>query len=130
MEKVQKDYSGAKTGLVIYNKELEKMFYGLAQYINAIVYRIVYYTLWFIPPPPHDTLSFTDFLQLFPLHRGTGSHSDPEDHVGCIKGAIKIYPIDIHEGELDIGCNLFRNIPSNSPVDIIVRVYVVKVSAL
>lgn len=72
--------------------------------------------------------SFTDFLHPFPLFRGKGSHNDPEDHVGCIKGAIKIHCLH-EDGEAGGGTeyNLFGEIPSNCPVDLVVRVYVVKV---
>jgi hypothetical protein len=46
--------------------------------------------------------------------------------VGYIKGAIKIHCLQ-DDGEDSNGYNLFRNIPSNHQVDLIVRVYVVKV---
>ena len=76
----------------------------------------------------HHECSFTDFLQPFPLFRGKDFHNDPEDHVGYIKGAIKIHCLQ-EDGKLgdETGYNLFRQIPSNCSVDLVVRVYVVKV---
>ena len=68
-------------------------------------------------------LSFTDFLKLFPLYRGKGFHNDSEGKVGCIKGDIKIYRISEDE-ELS---SMFQNTPPNGSMDIIVRIYVVKV---
>ena len=72
-----------------------------------------------ISPP-----SFTDFLNPFPLYRGRGSQKDLDDQVGSLKGAVCIYETpDVH---MQSGLVLNR-FPSNAPVDILVRVYIVEV---
>lgn len=72
---------------------------------------------------------FIDLTQTFPLYRGKGSR-DPDEQanqsVGAFKGSIKLYPLpDDGSPEPD---KVLSNIPSTDPVDVVVRVYVVKVS--
>ena len=65
-----------------------------------------------------------DFLQSFPLFRGKGpDNGDPEDQVGSVKGTIRLYPTmspSVHGPVLS-------DSPSTTPVNILVRVYVVEV---
>ena len=73
-------------------------------------------------------LRFVDLTQNFPLYRGKGSR-DPEEQanqsIGYFKGGIKIYPLpDDGSPEPD---KVLANIPSSDPVDVVVRVYVIKV---
>ena len=70
-----------------------------------------------------------DFLQTFPLYRGKGGahgDDDPEDQVGHVKGAIRLYPkVGQEEGYGDFG-TVLSPFPT-SDVNILVRVYVVEV---
>ncbi|CAG5125216.1 unnamed protein product, partial [Candidula unifasciata] len=79
---------------------------------------------------------FRDWLHTFQLYRGknTGNHETDENRVvGKFKGSMKIYqiplPSDIEDcvitgGEAAYG--LFQGLPSNEPVKVLVRVYIVK----
>ena len=77
---------------------------------------------------------FTDFIQSFALHRGKGSR-DPEEGrgqpVGHFKGSLKAYPIPDDESK-PMPKSIFSNMPSSAtfPLDVIVRVYIIKVSGL
>ncbi len=77
------------------------------------------------PPPP--LFRFTDLTQTFALSRGKGSR-DPEDvgAVGFFKGTVKMYPLP-DDGSPE-PMPLLANVPSTAPVDVIVRVYIVRVS--
>ena len=71
---------------------------------------------------------FVDLAQTFPLFRGKGSR-DPDkignQPVGYFKGGIKMYPLpDDGSPEPD---KVLSNVPSTDPVDVVVRVYVIKV---
>ena len=71
---------------------------------------------------------FMDLTQNFSLFRGKGSR-DPDEQanqsVGYFKGGIKMYPLpDDGSPEPD---RLLSNIPSTDPVDVVVRVYIIKV---
>ena len=64
----------------------------------------------------------------FPLYRGKGSR-DPDEAggqvVGYFKGSVKMYPLpDDGSPEPE---KILSNIPSTDPLDVIVRVYVIKV---
>lgn len=71
---------------------------------------------------------FTDLTQTFPLSRGKGSR-DPEDvgAVGYFKGTVKMYPLP-DDGSPEPK-PLLANVPSTAPIDVIVRVYIVRVSS-
>ncbi len=67
--------------------------------------------------------------QSFALYRGEGSR-DPDEEggrvVGYFKGSVKMYPLpDDGSPEPD---KILANIPSTDSVDVIIRVYVIKVS--
>lgn len=70
---------------------------------------------------------FTDLVQTFALHRGKGSR-DPEEQagqpVGYFKGALKIYEMN-SLGPAPV--LMYSSVPSTNPVEIIVRVYIIKV---
>lgn len=62
-----------------------------------------------------------DYLQTFPLYRGKGC-DDTDDHVGHVKGAIRLYP------QKDVRRTVLSDIHSPKPIDVLVRVYIVEVS--
>ena len=70
---------------------------------------------------------FSDLVQTFALHRGKGSR-DPEDQagkpVGYFKGALTIYEKNPSRGLI------YSSVPSNAPVQVIVRIYIIKVSLI
>ena len=72
---------------------------------------------------------FTDLAQTFALHRGKGSR-DPEEKsgqpVGFFKGSLKAYYLPDDGSPLPE--LILSNIPSTDPVEVIVRVYIIKVS--
>ncbi|XP_068680924.1 otoferlin-like isoform X7 [Montipora foliosa] len=73
---------------------------------------------------------FNDWLNAFPLYRGKKtSEDDDDDHriVGKFKGSLKVwkYPLPEHV-EMDPIVGTFLKLPSNEPVNILARVYVVK----
>ena len=73
--------------------------------------------------------NFFDLVRTFPLYRGKGTQdaTDPEDRViGKFKGAIKVYP----NGKAAFETKIQPKIPSNKPVPVVVRVYIIKVSSL
>ncbi len=71
---------------------------------------------------------FEDLAQTFPLYRGKGARDSGEGGgqvVGYFKGSIKIYPLpDDGSPEPE---RVLVNIPSTDPVDVVVRVYVIRV---
>ncbi|XP_048582007.1 otoferlin isoform X3 [Nematostella vectensis] len=78
----------------------------------------------------HDFNGFNDWLHSFPLFRGKKtSEDDDDDHriVGKFKGSLKVwkYPLPEHV-EMDPIVGTFLKLPSNEPVNVLVRVYVVK----
>ncbi|XP_077434597.1 fer-1-like protein 4 isoform X2 [Vanacampus margaritifer] len=79
---------------------------------------------------------FQDWLQIFPLFKGRaigedGDEDEDEDErlMGKYKGSFLVYPIDSDE-EDDVKCQMGKGIPQNSPLKVLVRVYVVKGSNL
>ena len=69
---------------------------------------------------------FTDVAQMFPLYRGKGSNDRMEKSgqpVGYFKGSFKVYQPN---GDIT-SPSKFSNLPSTDPVEVIVRVYVIKV---
>ncbi|KAM4612803.1 fer-1-like protein 4 [Polymixia lowei] len=75
---------------------------------------------------------FQDWLQIFPLYRGRSGEEEEDDEeervMGKYKGSFLVYPIG--PGEEDRKCRITNGIPKNSPVKVLVRVYVVKASGL
>ena len=71
---------------------------------------------------------FTDLATTFPLYRGKGSR-DPEEQIGSVglfKGSLKVYPLpDDGSPPPEL---ILANIPSTDPVEVVVRVYVIRVS--
>ncbi|XP_045464673.1 otoferlin-like isoform X3 [Harmonia axyridis] len=79
---------------------------------------------------------FKDWLMTFPLYRGKKTEDDAEDDsriVGYFKGAIKVYkwplPADSLETR-DLTNGYFQGLPSNEPIRVLVRVYIVKANDL
>ncbi|XP_072296115.1 fer-1-like protein 4 [Eucyclogobius newberryi] len=75
---------------------------------------------------------FQDWLQILPLLKGRALgdalEEEPEERVmGKFKGSFLVYPID---SEADDTVQITDGIPKNSPVRVLVRVYVVKASSL
>lgn len=77
--------------------------------------------------------AFSDFSDLatnFPLYRGKGKR-DPDDPkgqvVGLFKGALKVYPLP-DDGSPEPP-KVLANLPSTKPVNVVVRIYVVRVSS-
>ncbi|PVD23896.1 hypothetical protein C0Q70_17171 [Pomacea canaliculata] len=84
---------------------------------------------------------FTDWLHTFELYRGknTGAEGDTDESriVGKFKGSMRIYkiplPPDIEDCTItggDPNYGLFQGLPSNDPVKVLVRVYIVKANDL
>lgn len=83
---------------------------------------------------------FKEWLHTFDLYRGKKTGDDTEDDsriVGTFKGAIKVYkwplPRDVEDQTvmgLDPQYGLFQGLPSNEPIHVLVRVYVVKATDL
>ncbi|XP_067442564.1 fer-1-like protein 4 [Thunnus thynnus] len=78
---------------------------------------------------------FQDWLQIFPLHKGRASGEDDEEDdeerlMGKYKGSFLVYPIDSGDDEEDIKCQITNGIPKNSPLKVLVRVYIVKATTL
>ncbi|KAF0034740.1 hypothetical protein F2P81_012498 [Scophthalmus maximus] len=74
---------------------------------------------------------FQDWLQIFPLYKGRSCAEDEEDDdeervMGKYKGSFLVYPINAEDTE-DTKCQITEGIPKNSPIKVLVRVYVVKV---
>ncbi|XP_055886227.1 otoferlin-like isoform X5 [Biomphalaria glabrata] len=83
---------------------------------------------------------FRDWLHTFELYRGKNMGNDEPDEnrvVGKFKGSMKIYkiplPPDIEDCTItggDPAYGLFQGLPSNEPVKVLVRVYIVKANDL
>ena len=112
-KRVQKGYEEAhKDSLVVFKNELEDCFsdgYGQGIIPFPLIVLYIFH-------------SFTDFIKSYSLYRGKGSHDNPDDAVGSIKMAIKLYPLLSPKEGL-----VLNKFPSNKPVNVLVRVYVVKV---
>nr|CAD7397049.1 unnamed protein product [Timema cristinae] len=83
---------------------------------------------------------FKEWLLTFDLYRGKKTGDDIEDEtrvVGTFKGAIKVYkwplPKDIEDHTImgfDPQYGFFQGLPSNDPIHVLVRVYVIKANDL
>lgn len=102
---------------------------------------------------------FQDWLKTFPLYKGRAISDDDDDddqdrqmgkykvklkglcvlvhplvflcsllHHFRLQGSFLVYPIDPEDKE-DLVCQITNGIPKNSPVKVLVRVYIVKVPA-
>ncbi|KAI4827274.1 hypothetical protein KUCAC02_030683, partial [Chaenocephalus aceratus] len=81
-----------------------------------------------------DFSQFQDWLQIFPLYKGRanieGDEEDEEERLmGKYKGSFLVYPIDSGDEE-DTKCQIINGIPKNSPIKVLVRVYIVKATTL
>ncbi|KAM6927320.1 LOW QUALITY PROTEIN: fer-1-like protein 4 [Xenentodon cancila] len=77
---------------------------------------------------------FQDWLKTFPLYKGrTNTEEEDEDDeerlMGKYKGSFLVYPIDPEDKE-DTTCQITNGIPKNSPVKVLIRVYIVKATSL
>ncbi|KAF1392079.1 hypothetical protein PFLUV_G00048790 [Perca fluviatilis] len=77
---------------------------------------------------------FQDWLQIFPLYKGRVDIEDEEEDeeerlMGKYKGSFLVYPIDSGDEE-DTSCQITNGIPKNSPIKVLVRVYIVKATTL
>ncbi|XP_028262078.1 fer-1-like protein 4 [Parambassis ranga] len=77
---------------------------------------------------------FQDWLQIFPLYKGRASNEEDEEDeeerlMGKFKGSFLVYPIDPEDQE-DTNCQITNGIPRNSPIKVLVRVYIVKATSL
>ncbi|XP_065213777.1 otoferlin-like isoform X2 [Planococcus citri] len=83
---------------------------------------------------------FKEWLLPFDLYRGKKTDEDSEDEsrvVGIFKGSIKVYkwplPKDIDDHTImgfDPQYGFFQGVPSNDPIHVLVRVYIVKANDL
>lgn len=83
---------------------------------------------------------FKEWLHTFELYRGKKTGDEPEDEsriVGSFKGALKVYKWPLPKDLIDhtimgfdpqYGC--FQGVPSNEPIHVLVRVYIVKANDL
>ncbi|KAG4068663.1 hypothetical protein HA402_002354 [Bradysia odoriphaga] len=74
--------------------------------------------------------NFKEWLLSFPLYRGkkTGDSTEDENRiVGFYKGAIKVYKLPIQKG---LEPAFAPTLPTNDPIHVLVRVYIVKASDL
>lgn len=73
---------------------------------------------------------FKEWLLSFPLYRGkkTGDSAEDENRiVGYFKGAVKVYKLPIQKG---LEPAFAPTLPTNDPIHVLVRVYIVKASDL
>ncbi|XP_076628965.1 otoferlin isoform X7 [Colletes latitarsis] len=83
---------------------------------------------------------FKEWLHTFELYRGKKTGDEPEDEsriVGSFKGALKVYKwplpkdlIDYTVMGFDPQYGFFQGVPSNEPIHVLVRVYIVKANDL
>ncbi|KAF7642812.1 hypothetical protein LDENG_00250020, partial [Lucifuga dentata] len=75
---------------------------------------------------------FQDWLKIFPLYKGKAGDEDEDDEedrlMGKYKGCFLIYPIDPEDK--DNKCQITNGLPKNSPIKVLIRVYVVKATML
>lgn len=77
-----------------------------------------------------DYNNFKEWLLSFPLYRGkkTGDSTEDENRiVGFFKGAMKVYKLPLTK---DIEPSFAPTIPTNDPIHVLVRVYIVKATDL
>lgn len=70
-----------------------------------------------------------DVVETFPLYsskKGAREHDTKAQVVGWFKGAIKVYPLP--DAEFPPPSNALSYTPSSKPVQVIVRVYIIRVS--
>ncbi|KAM8868286.1 fer-1-like protein 4 [Synchiropus picturatus] len=77
---------------------------------------------------------FQDWLKIFPLYKGSamGEDSDEDEEerlMGKCKGSFLVYPIE-DEDEENSKCQITNGLPNNSPLQVLVRVYIVKATTL
>lgn len=73
---------------------------------------------------------FKEWLLSFPLYRGkkTGDSTEDENRiVGYFKGAVKVYKLPLQKG---LEPAFAPTLPTNDPIHVLVRVYVIKASDL
>ncbi|XP_043482896.1 otoferlin-like isoform X2 [Leptopilina heterotoma] len=83
---------------------------------------------------------FKEWLHSFELYRGKKTNDEPEDEsriVGNFKGALKVYKLPLPKDLIDhtiMGFDpqdgFFQGLPSNEPIHVLVRVYIVKANDL
>lgn len=77
-----------------------------------------------------DFAGFNDWLHSFPLYRGKKTSDDDDDEhriVGKFKGAIKVWKHPLPKFlEVESPTASFFKLPSNEPVNVLVRVYVIR----
>ncbi|MFT7797485.1 otoferlin isoform X5 [Arapaima gigas] len=89
----------------------------------------------------HDFGSFEDWLHTFSLYRGKAgddddqSISDEDRIVGRFKGSMCMYKLPLsseiyREAGFDPNMGMFQGIPHNDPINVLVRVYVVRATDL
>ncbi|KAL0978832.1 hypothetical protein UPYG_G00176280, partial [Umbra pygmaea] len=74
---------------------------------------------------------FMDWLHTFPIYKGKSTEDDDEDEersMGKYKGSFLIYPISPEDEDAE--CRITNGIPRNTPLKVLVRVYVVKATNL
>lgn len=88
----------------------------------------------------HEFEQFKEWLHTFELYRGKKTGDETEDEsriVGSFKGALKVYkwplPKDLMDHTVmgfDPQYGFFQGVPSNEPIHVLVRVYIVKANDL
>ncbi|XP_060713707.1 fer-1-like protein 4 [Tachysurus vachellii] len=81
----------------------------------------------------NEFCQFMDWLHTFPIYKGKSNCDDEEEDdsdrtMGKYKGSFLIYPIASEDEDIDF--QITNGIPKNSPIKILVRVYVVKATNL
>ncbi|CAB1314447.1 unnamed protein product [Coregonus sp. 'balchen'] len=75
---------------------------------------------------------FMDWLHTFPIYKGKAIEEEDEDEeersMGKYKGSFLIYPISPEDEHAE--CRITNGIPKNTPIKVLVRVYVVKATNL
>ncbi|XP_065097285.1 fer-1-like protein 4 isoform X2 [Paramisgurnus dabryanus] len=75
---------------------------------------------------------FQDWLHIFPIYKGKSMDDEEEDessrNMGKYKGSFLIYPISPEDEEAE--CQITNGLPKNSPIKVLLRVYVVKATNL
>ncbi|XP_038552062.1 fer-1-like protein 4 [Micropterus salmoides] len=77
---------------------------------------------------------FQDWLKIFPLYKGKASGEDDEEDeeerlMGKYKGSFLVYPIESGDEE-DTNCQITSGIPQNTPIKVLVRIYILKATTL